>query len=59
MPGYAPTWTLRAGIEELYRGLHGAGLGESDWTGGRYYRLRTIKALRDRGILDSQLRYTA
>jgi nucleoside-diphosphate-sugar epimerase len=59
LPGYTPTWTVRAGIEELYRAYIGAGLVESDWTGGRYVRLRTIKALRDRGVLDSQLRFTA
>ena len=57
LPGYRPTWTLRAGIEELYEAYSRAGLSEADWAGDRYHRLRTIRALLDRGALDEELRW--
>ncbi len=44
LPGYEPTWTLRAGIEELYNAYVDAGLDEAEWSGDRYYRLRTIRS---------------
>ena len=59
LPGYRPTWTLRAGIEELYEAYARAGLSEADWAGNRYYRLRTIRSLLDRGALDDELRWVS
>jgi len=59
LPGYAPTWTLRAGIEQLYQAYAAAGLSAADWTADRYYRLRTINSLRQRGLLDDDLRFRA
>jgi len=56
LPGFAPEWTLRAGIEELYAAYTGAHLDASDWAGPRYYRLPTVQGLQDRGIIDDQLR---
>jgi nucleoside-diphosphate-sugar epimerase len=59
LPGYAPTWTLRKGIEELYEAYkhHGeTGLSLEEWTSPRYYRLRTVKALQEAGRLDANLR---
>ena len=56
LPGYRPTWTLRAGIEELYAAYRDAGLTEQQFLGPRYYRLKTIKGLLERGALDSDLR---
>ncbi len=56
LPGYAPKWTLREGIEELYRAFERENLSEQDWMGPRYYRLKTIKGLMDRGVLDRDLR---
>jgi nucleoside-diphosphate-sugar epimerase len=53
---YHPTWTVRRGIEELYEAYVAAGLSESDWTGDRYYRVRTIKSLLRAGRLDTDLR---
>ncbi len=53
---YHPTWTVRRGIEELYEAYTAAGLSDADWTGDRFYRLRTIKALLDAGRLDTDLR---
>ena len=58
LPGFAPAWTLRRGIEELYEAYTGAGLTEADWTSSRYYRLPTVLGLQERGILDADLRRT-
>jgi nucleoside-diphosphate-sugar epimerase len=56
LPGYAPTWTLRKGIEELYTAYTHHGLSNDEWKGPRYYRLRTIKGLVETGALDKDLR---
>jgi nucleoside-diphosphate-sugar epimerase len=56
LPGYSPKWTLRQGIEELYAAYQRLGLTKEDWTGARYYRLPTIKALLAKSQLDAQLR---
>jgi nucleoside-diphosphate-sugar epimerase len=59
LPGYAPTWTLREGIRELYEAYIGAGLSDADWSGDRYFRLRTIRSQLERGLLDADLRRTS
>lgn len=56
LPGFKPSWTVRRGIEELYEAYLRFGLSESDWTGARYYRLRTIKDLLAKQVVDLQLR---
>jgi nucleoside-diphosphate-sugar epimerase len=57
LPGYRPSWTLRAGIEELYDAYKRAGLTKEVFLGPKYYRLRTIKGLQERGALDGELRW--
>jgi nucleoside-diphosphate-sugar epimerase len=56
LPGYSPRWTLREGIEELYRAYQKAGMTKEVFLGPRYYRLRTVRGLQDRGALDGELR---
>jgi len=56
LPGYSPSWTLRMGIEELYKAYKDGDLTKDEFLGPRYYRLRTVKGLQDRGILDEKLR---
>ncbi|MGA2447882.1 MAG: SDR family oxidoreductase [Polyangiaceae bacterium] len=56
LPGYNPRWTLREGIVELFDGYKRAGLTKEVFLGPRYYRLRTVKGLQERGVLDAQLR---
>jgi nucleoside-diphosphate-sugar epimerase len=56
LPGYRPKWTLRQGIEELYRAYQKAGMTEEVFMGPRYYRLRTVRGLQERGLLDGELR---
>jgi nucleoside-diphosphate-sugar epimerase len=56
LPGYKPQWTLRQGIEELYAAYKKANLTKEVFLGPRYYRLRTVKGLQERGVIDSELR---
>ncbi len=56
LPGWSPRWTLRDGIEELHQAYRAHGLSAADWSGPRYYRLRTVRALQERGLLDPRLR---
>jgi nucleoside-diphosphate-sugar epimerase len=56
LPGYAPTWTLKKGIEELYQAYKKHGMTKDEWLGPRYYRLKTIKGLQQEGVLDDMLR---
>jgi nucleoside-diphosphate-sugar epimerase len=57
--GYRTKWTLRAGIEELYAAYKREGLTLEQWKGPRYYRLRTVAGLQERGKLDTNLRRIA
>ena len=59
LPGYKPQWTLRAGIEELYAAYQRASMTKELFLGPKYYRLRTVKGLQDRGLLDESLRRIA
>jgi nucleoside-diphosphate-sugar epimerase len=58
VPAFEPRWTLRAGIEEIYRAYRDGGLTPDEWAGPRYYRLRTVLGLKERGLVDSELRLT-
>jgi nucleoside-diphosphate-sugar epimerase len=58
LPGYAPHWTLREGIEEIYAAYRRADMTKDVFLGPRYYRLPTVKGLQARGRLDPALRWT-
>src|SRR5262249_15491826 len=58
LPGYAPRWTLRRGIEEIYDAYRRVPMTGAVFFGPRYYRLRTVKGLQERGVLDGSLRWT-
>jgi len=59
LPGFAPRWTLREGIQELYDAYRRHRLTEEEFLGPRYYRLKAVRALQDRGVLDAGLRRRA
>jgi nucleoside-diphosphate-sugar epimerase len=59
LPGYAPRWRLRQGIEELYQAYRRHGLTREEFLGPRYYRLKTVRGLQERGQLDQDLRRRA
>lgn len=56
LPGFAPRWRLRQGVEELYEAYRQRGLTREEFLGPRYYRLRTIRGLQEQGLLDQALR---
>ena len=57
LPGYAPSWTVRDGIVELYRAYTSAELTAKEWNSSRYYRLRTVQDLQGSGQLGPDLRW--
>jgi nucleoside-diphosphate-sugar epimerase len=59
LPGYAPQWTLRKGIEELYAAYRDGVMTAESFGGPDFFRLRTIQGLIDRHELDTDLRWTA
>ena len=56
VPAFQPTWTVRAGVEELYRAYTSAELTKDEWEGWKYYRLRAVKRLQEQGRIDDELR---
>jgi nucleoside-diphosphate-sugar epimerase len=56
VPAFRPTWTVRAGVEELYRAYTSAELTKDEWEGWKYYRLRAVKRLQEQGVIDDDLR---
>ncbi|MBW1689061.1 MAG: NAD(P)-dependent oxidoreductase [Deltaproteobacteria bacterium] len=57
LPAYRPRWTVRDGIEQLYRACRVAGLKRGDLEGGRYLRSEHILGLIGAGKLDAELRW--
>lgn len=58
LPAYAPRWTVRDGIEELYAAYRRVGLVKDDLEGSRYLRIKHILGLIESGSLDVDLRWT-
>ncbi len=56
LPGFQPRWTVRDGVEELYRAYTAAELTPDEWNGWKYYRLKAVKRLQDQGRIDEDLR---
>jgi nucleoside-diphosphate-sugar epimerase len=59
MPAYRPQWTVRQGIEQLCAAYVRGGMTSDVFAGPRYFRLRTVKQLIDRGDVDLELRQVA
>ncbi|BDX30133.1 UDP-glucose 4-epimerase [Mycobacterium antarcticum] len=59
LPGYRPQWTLRRGIEQLWSAYVNGGMTTSIFDGPAYFRIRTVKALIERGEVDVDLRQVA
>jgi nucleoside-diphosphate-sugar epimerase len=58
LPEFQPRWTVREGIEELYRAYREHGLTLEEFLSGRYLRIKRIGELRAAGALDAELRWT-
>lgn len=56
LPGFAPRWTLEAGVDEVARWLRAGGLRGEAFEGPRFVRLAQLRRLRDEGVIDADLR---
>jgi nucleoside-diphosphate-sugar epimerase len=56
LPGFAPRWTLEAGVEEVARWIADGGLDGDDFRSPRFVRLAQLQHAMDTGALDDQLR---
>ncbi|HEX3175828.1 MAG TPA: SDR family oxidoreductase [Methylomirabilota bacterium] len=56
VPGWAPRWTVRAGVEQLYAAYRAHLLTEADFR-DRYVRLKQVRRLIEDGRLDATLRW--
>jgi nucleoside-diphosphate-sugar epimerase len=56
LPAFEPTWTVRAGAEELYAAYQQHGLTLEGRQSARYLRIRRIQELQAEGLLDGDLR---
>jgi nucleoside-diphosphate-sugar epimerase len=59
LPQFRPTWTVHAGVEELYDAYRQHGLAVDELQGPRYLRIATIQQSLTAGTLDSSLRWRA
>jgi nucleoside-diphosphate-sugar epimerase len=59
LPAYQPAWTVRAGVEQLYKAYVRYGLTEAMLHGGRLQRIARIRELLDAGRLSPDLRWTS
>lgn len=57
LPEFKPQWSVRQGIEQLYRSYKMHGLTHDEFLGARYIRIKRIKSLQDEGRLDASLRW--
>jgi len=55
---FQPRWTVREGIEELFRAYREHGLTLEEFLSARYLRLKRIGELQAEGRLDADLRWT-
>jgi len=59
LPGFAPRWTLEAGVEEVARWIRDGGLDADDFRSRRFVRLTQLQHAMAAGDLDDQLRRVA
>jgi nucleoside-diphosphate-sugar epimerase len=56
LPDFAPRWTVRRGVEELYDAYRRVGLTYEDFLSRRFLRIKHVKELQAEGVLDERLR---
>jgi nucleoside-diphosphate-sugar epimerase len=57
LPEFRPQWTVRRGIEQLYKNYQTRNLNLDEFVGTRYTRIKHIKELQLQGRLDASLRW--
>lgn len=59
LPGFSPAWDVERGAGEAYDAFRRAGLDLAAFEGRKYIRLKQLTHLRERGELDTDLRWAA
>ena len=57
LPGFKPQWTARRGAVELYQAYKAAGMTAEDISGGKFFRIHTIRRLLGAKRLDASLHW--
>ena len=57
LPDFEARWTVRRGIDQLYKAYERHGLTYDEFTGASYLRLKRVQELQGRGRLDDDLRW--
>ncbi len=57
LPEFRPQWNVRKGVEQLYEAFRRQGTTAEEFTGGRYFRIKSIQQHQARGRLDADLRW--
>jgi len=57
LPGFQPTWTVKAGVDELHEAYQRYGLTEEDFLSSRYLRIKRIEELSAADKIDENLRW--
>ena len=59
LPGFHPQWTVRRGVEELYREFKTRALTFEDLSGSRFRRIKRVLELQEAGRVNANLRWIA
>lgn len=59
LPGFAPRWTVREGIDEVHEAYRTRGLTLEEFRSSRFMRIRRVLELKGAGLLDDDLRWLA
>jgi len=54
--GYKTKWKLKDGIKSIYEELKKRGMQEKDFNDKKFYRVKYLKSLMEKGLLDEKLR---
>jgi nucleoside-diphosphate-sugar epimerase len=57
LPGFQPTWTVKAGVDELHEAYQRHGLTEEEFLSSRYLRIKRIEELTAADKIDEDLRW--
>jgi nucleoside-diphosphate-sugar epimerase len=57
LPKFRPQWTVRRGVEQLYKNYQIQNLTYDEFVGTRYTRIKHIKGLQHEGRIDASLRW--
>jgi nucleoside-diphosphate-sugar epimerase len=57
LPAFQPTWTVKAGVDELHEAYKRHGLTEEEFLGSRYLRIKRIDELTAADKIDENLRW--